>query len=84
MIGRWLLIGLALVAALPFGWMLGVFLAFLLLGSNMGVFPVLTIPLGWAAGFAVALVRWADPAVRLAVLAAGTIALGAFGYVFVK
>jgi hypothetical protein len=78
---RWLLLGLALLAAIPFGWMLGVIAAFLLLGSDIGVFPVLTIPAGWAAGIALAVAPWADVRLRLAALAGGTIVLGVLAQV---
>jgi hypothetical protein len=71
----WLIVAAALVAAIPFGWLLGVAVAELIVGRDFGVFPVLTIPLGWIVAVSFALTSRVRPGVRLAVLAAGT---GAF------
>jgi len=79
MIPRWIIVSLAVIAAIPFGWGLGVIAAYLLLGRDFGVFPVLTIPLGWAVAIVFAVTPWVGPAVRLAVLAGGSIAFFAFG-----
>jgi hypothetical protein len=67
-----LLAAAAVMAAIPFGWLLGVAAARVLLGPDMGVFPVATIPLGWIAAIGFALARRFSPGLRLAVLAAGT------------
>ncbi len=74
-IPRWIVIAAEVVAAIPFGWLLGVAAARLLLGPEFGVFPVLTIPLGWIAAFALALAPKLSPALRLAVLTIGSGAL---------
>jgi hypothetical protein len=39
----WALIAAAVVAAFPFGWGLGVLAAYLMVGPDFGVFPVLMI-----------------------------------------
>jgi hypothetical protein len=74
-IPSWAVVAAALVAAVPFGWLLGVFGAELMLGPDIGVFPVVTIPVGLAAGIALALAPVARPAIRLAIIAAGTVLL---------
>jgi hypothetical protein len=48
-IPSWLLVIAAVLAAFPFGWGLGVFVAYLVAGKNFGQLPVLTVPLGIAA-----------------------------------
>jgi len=65
----------ALVVAIPCGWLLGVGAAELLIGRDFGVFPVITIPLGWIAAVTFALMSRINPAVRLGVLAAGCVVL---------
>jgi len=72
------IVAAAVVAAIPFGWLLGVAVAELIVGRDFGVFPVLTIPLGWVAAVSFALTSRVHPGVRLAVLAAGTGALFIF------
>jgi hypothetical protein len=68
----WVIVAAAFVAAIPFGWLLGVAVAELIVGRDFGVFPVLTIPLGWAAAVCFALTSRVRAGVRLAVLAGGT------------
>ena len=75
---RWIVVAVALLAAVPFGWLLGVAVAKLLIGPEFGVFPVLTIPLGWAGAIGFALAAKIDPWLRLAVLAIGTALLVLF------
>jgi hypothetical protein len=74
-IPRWLIVAAAVVAAIPFGWMLGVLTAELIVGREMGVFPVLTIPFGLAAAIAFALSSIATAATRLAIMVIGTAAI---------
>jgi hypothetical protein len=74
-ISRWVVVSLAVVAAIPFGWELGVLAADLLLGPDFGVFPVLTIPVGVAAAITFAVAPWASPAARLTILAGGTVGM---------
>jgi hypothetical protein len=71
-IPNWLVVMAALVAAIPFGWYLGVYAAVLLLGPDIGVFPVVSIPLAiLASGFFV-LVSSLRPWQRLAIMAGGS------------
>jgi hypothetical protein len=70
----WLIVALAVVAAIPFGWLLGVFAAELIVGPEFGVFPVLTIPFGMTASIWFSVSRIATPVIRLAILLFGTAA----------
>jgi hypothetical protein len=67
----WLIVAAAAVVAVPFGWMLGVLAAELIVGPEFGVFPVVTIPIGIAASLWFAVSRIVTPLVRLAIMAAG-------------
>ena len=53
--GRWLLTAATVVLALPFGWGLGLLLAYLIAGKNFGQLPAATVPLGLIAAIAFAL-----------------------------
>jgi hypothetical protein len=79
-IPSWLLVAAAVVAALPFGWGLGVLAAYLLLGREIGVFPVLTIPVAVIGSIIIALSSRFSPATRLAVTAGGTVVLSIIGF----
>jgi hypothetical protein len=68
----WALIAAAVVAALPFGWGLGVLAAYLLVGPDFGVFPVLTIIPGIIGAIAFALSPALTAGMRLAILVIGT------------
>ncbi len=68
----WAIVMGAVVAATPFGWLIGVAVGELIVGRDFGVFPVLIMPLGWIAGVSFALTSRIRPVVRLAALAAGT------------
>ena len=70
---RWVIVALAVVAAIPAGWELGVAVAYLVAGPAMGVLPVLTIPFGLIAAVGFALTPWVQPATRLSILVAGTV-----------
>jgi hypothetical protein len=74
----WLIVSAAVVAAIPFGWMLGVLAAEAIVGREMGVFPVLTIPFGLIAAIVFAVSPIANPAVRLLLMIVGTAALALF------
>jgi hypothetical protein len=69
------IVALAVIVAVPFGWELGVFIAQLIVGRDVGVFPVLTIPMGLVVAIAFALRSTVNPGFRLAALAVGTGAL---------
>jgi len=71
----WLIVAAAVVVAFPFAWGLGVDVAFLLLGPEVGAFPVVTILLALGAAVSFAIAPWLTPAKRLAILAAGTVAV---------
>jgi hypothetical protein len=62
----------AVVAALPFGWGLGVIAAYLIAGGNFGQLPALTVPLGIVAAVVFALSPIGRPATRLAIMIVGT------------
>jgi hypothetical protein len=62
----------AVVSALPFGWGLGVLAAYLLVGPDFGVFPVLTIIPSIAAAMAFAVSPVLTAGKRLAILVIGT------------
>src|SRR5207247_3335998 len=51
----WAVVTVAVIAAFPFGWDLGVVAAYLLAGSDFGQLPALTVPLGIAAAIIFAL-----------------------------
>jgi len=72
-IPSWILVIGAVLAAFPFGWGLGVFIAYLVAGKNFGQLPALTVPLGIIASIAFALARSLSPGTRLTIMAAGTV-----------
>ena len=75
----WLIVTAAVIAAVPFGWGLGVLIAHLLLGRDIGVFPALTIPIATIGAIVFALSSTFSPVTRLAVTAGGTVVLLAIG-----
>ena len=79
---RWVTIAAAVFMALPFGWGLGVFLAYVLAGSSFGQLPAVTVPLGIVASLVFALWPSLAPRTRLTVLAAGTILFFLFARLF--
>jgi hypothetical protein len=81
---RRVIVAAAVVAAIPFGWGLGVVAAYVMLGPDFGVFPVVTIPLACAAAIAFAFMPWVHPGVRLMVLTAGAFAFIAFGGLLIR
>lgn len=72
----------AVVMALPFGWGLGVFLAYVLAGSSFGQLPAATVPLGIVASLVFALWPSLSPRTRLTVMAAGTVLFLLFARLF--
>jgi len=44
-IPSWLIVGAAVVMALPFGWGLGLLVAYIVAGKNFGQLPAATVPL---------------------------------------
>jgi hypothetical protein len=69
---RWAVVIAALMAALPFGWGLGVFVAFLIAGPDFGQLPALTVPVCILASIVFAILPVLPAATRLIILAIGT------------
>jgi hypothetical protein len=63
----------AVIMALPFGFSLGVLIAYAMAGPMIGQLPMLTIPIATIASIVFALVPWLSARARFAVMAAGTI-----------
>ncbi|MBV8934856.1 MAG: hypothetical protein JO320_09640 [Alphaproteobacteria bacterium] len=68
----WAIIAAAVIAALPFGWGLGLTAAYLIAGHDFGQLPALTVPLGIVAAIAFALSPLLTPGKRLAILVIGS------------
>jgi hypothetical protein len=68
----WVLTSANVVAAVPFGWSVGVLAAYLVAGRNFGQLPVMTVPVGTVAAIAFARSSLLTPANRLAIMVAGT------------
>ena len=76
-----LIVGAAVIMALPCGWGLGVFAAYLIAGKDFGQLPAATVPLGilGSVGFS-PLLPIAQPMTRLKILTAGAILFIAFAW----
>jgi hypothetical protein len=81
---RGFVVAFAVVAAIPCGWELGVTLAAMVAGPQIGVLPVLFIPVGWIAAITTAVTPWASPGARLTVMLAGTVFFFALGWVLLQ
>ena len=68
----WAVVTAAVVAAFPFGWGLGVVAAYLLVGSDFGQLPALTVALGIIAAIVFALLPLLSARKRLLIMVAGT------------
>jgi hypothetical protein len=68
----WALVAAAVVMAFPFGWGIGVLVAYLIAGSNFGQLPAATVPIGIVAAMVFALWPFLKPSTRLAVMLVGT------------
>jgi hypothetical protein len=77
------IVAAAVLMALPFGWGLGVFAAYLLAGSNFGQLPVATVPIGILAAVAFAFWPSFTPITRLKVTFGGTVAFALVGWLLV-
>jgi len=64
---------IAVLVGIAFGWMLGAFLAFLIAGPSFGQLPLLTVPIGLAAGIAFALIPVLTTAKRIGIMVAATV-----------
>jgi hypothetical protein len=69
----------ALLAALPFGWAIGVFAAYAIAGPDFGQLPVVTVPICIAAALVFALVPVLSAGTRLRIMLGGTAAFVVFG-----
>jgi hypothetical protein len=68
----WVVVAAAVVAALPFGWGLGVLIAYILTAGRIGQLPALTVPLAIVCSIVFALSRALAPWMRLTILLVGT------------
>ena len=71
-IPSWVMGAAAVLAALPFGWGLGVVAAYLVASRNFGQLPARTVPLGIVASITFTLSPIMSPGKRLAILVIGT------------
>ena len=78
----WVLVTASVVAALPFGWGVGVLVAYVLTAGRIGQLPALTVPLAIIGSIAFALSPWLTPGMRLTVLLVGTGVFVLLGIVF--
>jgi hypothetical protein len=76
----WLTIAGAAVLALPFGWGLGVLLAYLIAGKNFGQLPAATVPAGIIAALIFALWPSFKPSTRFKVMLGGSVAFIVLGW----
>ena len=74
----WAVVAGAVLAALPFGWGLGLVAAYAIAGKDVGQLPALTTSLGVIAALVLAVWPWPKPRTRLLVLVAGALLLNAF------
>jgi hypothetical protein len=74
----------AVLAAVPFGWMVGLFAAYLVAGPNFGQLPIMTVPLGITAAIVFALVPAWSAWTRLAIMVVGTGVLVALSAILVQ
>jgi len=79
-IPSWLIVGAAVVMALPFGWGLGLLVAYIVAGRNFGQLPAATVPLGLLAALAFALWPSFSPSTRLKVTFLGGAAFILFAW----
>jgi hypothetical protein len=69
----WILVTAAVLVAFPFGWGLGVFVAYLIAGKNFGQLPAMTVPLALIGSIIFALSPSFTPGMRLAIMLIGTV-----------
>ena len=68
----WVLVTASVVAALPFGWGVGVLVAYVLTAGRIGQLPALTVPLAIIGSIGFAVSPRLTPGMRLTVLLVGT------------
>lgn len=75
----WLVVTAAAIMAVPFGWGLGVVLARLVTGPDVGVLPAAIIPFTVIGSIVFALSSMTTPPIRLATMTAGVVLFLMFG-----
>jgi hypothetical protein len=75
----WVVVTAAVIMAVPFGWGLGVVIAMLAVGRDVGVLPAAIIPFAIVGSIWFALSSVTTPLIRLAALTAGTVLFLIFG-----
>lgn len=73
--GSGLIVAAAVLAAIPFGYALGVIVASLLAGPDIGQMPVVAVPVAIAGSIIFAFLPVPAPRTRLTILAAGAVLL---------
>jgi hypothetical protein len=68
------------VLTLPFGWGLGLLVAYLIAGKNFGQLPAATVPLGIVAALVFAFWPTVKASTRLAVMFGGSVAFILFAW----
>lgn len=76
----WVTVAGAAVLALPFGWGLGVLLAYAIAGKNFGQLPAATVPAGIVAALVFALWPSFKPRTRLMIMLGGSVAFVIIGW----
>lgn len=73
--GSGLIVAAAALAAIPFGYALGVIVASLLAGPDIGQMPAMSVPIAIAGSIAFALLPVLTPRTRLTILTVGAVVL---------
>jgi hypothetical protein len=76
----WVTVVGAALLALPFGWGLGLLVAYVIAGKNFGQLPVATVPLGIVVALIFAFWPSVKPSTRLKVLLGGSVAFIVFAW----
>jgi len=76
----WLVTAATVVLALPFGWGLGLLVAYLVAGKNLGQLPAGTVPLGIVAAVVFALWSSIKLTTRFMVMLLGSVAFTVFAW----
>ena len=79
-IPSWMMVAASVMMAFPFGWGLGVFVAYVIAGKNFGQLPVATVPLGIVAALVFAVAPFMDASKRLKIMLGGTLIFIAFAW----
>lgn len=79
-IPSWVTVTSAAVLALPFGWGLGVLLAYVIAGKNFGQLPVATVPVCLIATLVFAFWPSIKPSTRLKIMLGGSVVFIVLGW----